>query len=264
MARLKRSLPGLTEVPVLKELNDIRDHTGWDLAVEDKNNFLAVCDAVLPVGKYSVEDCLKAYGQLHLIQALGGSVSPRARFTESKSTQGKNVGKFDIEILNGSPDEERLQNMKSREMSAISMLDDNELMPTQTNQEYLDDTKNAISQFFTTGAINKIGNSGFRTKKPQGEELLSAAVQNINDLDGGFDRLSRDAIFSQPVEFGHFVPANKGGEDVSSNGRMQAMSANRAMGDRLGVAGAMSALSGDYKNMLKTVPRKAGDIFFTE
>ena len=75
--------------------------------------------------------------------------------------------------------------------------------------------------------------------------------------------MSRDAIFNQPIEFGHYVPANKGGADVI-NGRMQAMSANRAMGDRLGIAGALSALSGDYQNMRNDVKRFAGDIFFVE
>ena len=60
------------------------------------------------------------------------------------------------------------------------------------------------------------------------------------------------------------MPANKGGADVSANGRMQAMSANRAMGDRLGLAGAMSALSGDYQRMRNDVKRYAGDIFFVE
>ena len=45
---------------------------------------------------------------------------------------------------------------------------------------------------------------------------------------------------------------------------MQAMSANRAMGDRLGVAGALSALSGDYQRMRNDVKRYAGDIFFVE
>ena len=61
-------------------------------------------------------------------------------------------------------------------------------------------------------------------------------------------------IFNQPIEFGHYVPANKGGADLSSNGRMQAMSANRAMGDRLGVAGACQQ-SGDYQNMRNDVKR---------
>ena len=186
------------------------------------------------------------------------------RLIPSAATQGKNVGKYDVEFIPADPEAERLQNMKSREMSAVAMLDDNELLPVQTNGQHLKDTQVALEKFLTTGAIAKLGNSGFRKKKPQGEELLAAAVQNVNDASGGYDRMSRDAIFNQPIEFGHYVPANKGGADVSANGRMQAMSANRAMGDRLGVAGAMSALSGDYQNMRNDVKRYAGDIFFVE
>ena len=263
MRRLKRGLPGLVEVPALKELNDIREHTGHDLSVLDRDSFHDVA-RTLTNGTFSDNQLDDAYDQLHLIVEAGGSEAPMYRVVPSASTKGKNVGKYDIEYIAADPEAERLQNMKSREMSAVAMLDDNELLPVQTNKGYLNDTKDSVSKFLTTGAIAKLGNSGFRAKKQQGEELLAAAVQNLNDASGGYDRMSRDVIFNQPIEFGHYVPHNQGGEDLSSNGRMQAMSANRAMGDRLGVPGAMSALSGDYVKMKDNVKRYAGDVFFVE
>ena len=263
MRSLKRGLPGLVEVPALKELNDIREHTGHDLSVLDRGEFHDVA-RTLTNGTFTDAQLDDAYDQLHLIVELGGSEAPMYRLTPSKAAKGKNVGKYDIDFIPADPEAERLQNMKSREMSAVAMLDDNELLPVQTNREFLGDTRASMSKFLTSGAIDKIGNSGFRTKKPQGTELLEAAVQNINDASGGYDRMSRDAIFNQPMEFGHYQPANKGGLDIKENGRYQAMAPNRAMGDRLGVPGAMSALSGDYQRMRNDVKRYAGDIFFVE
>ena len=251
----------MAEVPALKELNDIREYTGHDLSVLDRKGFHEVA-RTLTNGTFTDAQLDDAYDQLHLIQELGGSQSPMYELIPTTATQGKNVGKYDVRYIPADPEAERLQNMKSREMSAVAMLDDNEMLPVQTNQEHLGDTEAALSKFLTSGAIAQIGNSGFRKKKPQGEELLKAAVQNINDISGGYDRMSRDAIFNQPTEFGHYVPANKGGADESYNGRMQAMSANRAMGDRLGVAGALSALSGEYQKMRNDVKRFAGDIFY--
>ena len=263
MQKYKRGLPGLTEVPALKELNDIRQYHNRDMSVYDREEFHNVA-RTLTNGTFTDQQLDDAYDQLHLIQELGGSNDPMYRLTLSSATQGKNVGKYDIDYISADPEAERLQNMKSREMSAIAMLEDNELLPVRTNLTHLTDTQSALEKFLTSGAIAKLGNSGFRQKKPQGEELLAAAVQNVNDASGGHDRMSRDAIFNQPMEFGHYQPHNQGGADLSSNGRMQAMSANRAMGDRLGVAGALSALSGDYQNMRNDVKRFAGDIFYME
>ena len=252
MRNNKRGIPGLVEVPALRELNDLRKYHNRDMSVYDRDQFHEFA-RTLTNKKYTDKEIDDAYDQLHLIVEMGGSDSPMYRLIPSPAQQGKNVGKYDIEFIAADPNAERLQNMKSREMSAVAMLNENELLPVQTNAQHLKDTQIALEKFLTTGAIAKLGNSGFRKKKPQGNELLAAAVQNFNDASGGYDRMSRDMIFNQLNEFGHYVPANKGGADSSSNGRMQAMSANRAMGDRLGIAGALSVLSGDYQKMRQNV-----------
>jgi len=258
MRKLARSLPGMQEVPALKELNDIRQHTGHDLSVYDRKEFNERANA-LTLSKYTPDEIEDAYLQLHLIADAGGSDAPQWRFKQSSAERGQNVGKYDIERILGEEGKQALDNLRSREMSAISMLEDNELLPVQTNQSFLDDTSKALSRFITSNAIGstKLGNSGIRTKKKQNDpELLNFAVQNWDDLSSGYDRQSRDYIANQPVEFGHYIPANKGGADERYNGRMQAMSANRAMGDRLGVAGALSAVNGQYKEL---ATRFAGD-----
>mgnify|MGYP003676735758 CR=1 FL=1 len=256
MRKLPRGLPGMVEVPALKELNDIRELTrksypnnsGYDLSVYDEPEFTRIANGITN-DKFTPEQLHDAYSQLHLISELGSSANPMMRLIPSASTQGRNVGKYDYEII---PSEQELvdrDNFRSREASAIAMLEDAELRSVQENGTYLAETTNALQDFITSSSIGRLGNSGFRKKKPQGEELLASATQNLNDMSGGNDRLSGDYIRNQPVEFGHYVPANKGGADDRSNGRMQAMAANRAMGDRLGVPGAMSALSGDYARL---------------
>ena len=258
MARLRRGLPGMQEVPALKELNDIRDLTGHDLSVLRKDKFTDVANT-LTQGKYTAEEVNDAYLQLHLIADNGGSIAPQYRFKESGAQKGKNVGKYDIERIPVGGDKTDLDNMRSREASAVAMLDDREMLPVQTNAEFLSDTEAALDRFVTSNSIasTRLGNSGIREKKKQGDpELLKFAAQNWNDVSNGYDRFSRDYIANQDVEFGHFVPHNQGGADERYNGRMQAMSANRAMGDRLGVEGAMSALGGEYQNLKK---RFAGD-----
>lgn len=258
MRRLARGLPGMVEVPALKELNDIRAHTGHDLSVLDRDQFNEAANA-LTLDKFTPEQVEDAYLQLHLIADAGGSDAPQWSFKQSSAKKGQNVGKYDIERILGEEGKQALDNLRSRQMSAISMLEDNELLPVQTNQSFLDDTSKALSRFVTSNAIGstKLGNSGIRTKKKQDDpELLNFAVQNWDDLSSGYDRQSRDYIANQPVEFGHYVPANKGGADERYNGRMQAMSANRAMGDRLGVDGAISAVNGQYKEL---ATRFAGD-----
>ena len=87
---------------------------------------------------------------------LRGSENPMYKLIPSTATQGKNVGKYDIEFIPAAPEAERLQNMKSREMSAVAMIDDNELLPVQTNGEHLKDTQVALEKFLTTGAIAKL------------------------------------------------------------------------------------------------------------
>lgn len=286
MRKLPRGLPGMVEVPALKELNDIRELTrksypnnsGYDLSVYDEGEFTKIANE-LTNNQFTPDQLHAAYSQLHLISEMGGSANPMARLIPSASTQGRNVGKYDYEII---PSEQALvdrDNFRSREASAVAMLEDTELRSVQENGTYMAETSNALQDFITSGSIGRLGNSGFRKKKPQGPELLAAATQNLNDMSGGNDRLSGDYIRNQPVEFGHYIPANKGGADDKSNGRMQAMAANRAMGDRLGVPGALSALSGDYLRLAKNrdkyklnsynadassglVERFAGDVFY--
>ena len=274
MRKLPRGLPGMVEVPALKELNDIRELTrksypnnsGYDLSVYDEPEFTRIANGITN-DKFTPEQLHDAYSQLHLISELGSSANPMMRLIPSASTQGRNVGKYDYEIIASEQDLVDRDNFRSREASAIAMLEDAELRSVQENGTYLAETTNALQDFITSSSIGRLGNSGFRQKKPQGEELLASATQNLNDMSGGNDRLSGDYIRNQPVEFGHYVPANKGGADDRSNGRMQAMAANRAMGDRLGVPGAMSALSGDYKRLAQNrekyaLNRFAGDVFY--
>ena len=272
MRKLARGLPGMKEVPALKELNDIRELTrdpsnndGYDLSIYDEAEFTRIANG-LTNNKFTPKEIHAAYSQLHLISEMGGSANPMMQLVPSEVTRGKNLGKYDYEIIPSSQELVDRDNFRSREASAIAMLEDEQLRPVLENAQYLRDTSNALQDYFTSGSIGRLGNSGFRKKKPQGPVLLAAATQNLNDMSGGNDRLSGDYTRNQLVEFGHYVPANKGGIDDSSNGRMQAMAANRAMGDRLGVPGAMSALSGDYGRLAQNrdkyaLNRFAADIY---
>jgi len=258
--RLARGLPGMEEVPVLRELNDIREHTRHDLSVYDRDRFNEIAN-ILTNNKYTEDELEDAYLQLHMIVDAGGSDAPMFGFKKSKAKTGKNAGKYDIYTI-AEPDQERVDrdNKRSREMSAIAMLSsDQEMLPVQTNKSHLSDTEKALKRFLTSGAIGStlLANSGIRTKVKQGSpEMMEFAVQNWNDKTGGYDRFSRDYTATQDTEFGHYVPAELGGSDTPDNGRMQAMSANRAMGKRLGVEGALSALGPSYQELNK---RFAGD-----
>lgn len=63
MARLRRGFPGVPEVPALKELNDIRDLTGHDLSVLNKDNFDQIANA-LTNDRYTPQQIDDAYNQL--------------------------------------------------------------------------------------------------------------------------------------------------------------------------------------------------------
>ena len=248
----------MTEVPALKDLNDIREYTGHDLSVLDRDTFIDVA-GTLTQGRYTAQDLNDAYLQLHLIADAGGSIAPQFTFTRSAAKQGKNVGKYDIERIAES-DQARVDrdNMRSREATALAMLNGAELSPVKTNSGFLSDTEEALNKFVSSNSIaSKLANSGVRVKKAKDDpEHMTLAIQNWNDLSGGYDRLSGDYIATQPAEFGHYVPHQSGGADAASNGRMQAMSPNRATGDRQGVKGAISALGGTYKDLKQ---RFAGD-----
>ena len=247
----------MQEVPVLKELNDIREHTGHDLSVEDRDTFFQAAKAL--TNGYSDQDIEDAYLQLHLIVDNGGSDAPMFAAKPSSAKRGKNVGKYDLVRIPNDPVLEAKGDKRSREALAQAMLEDRMVRPVITNDEFLSDTGQALDRFFTTNTLGStfLGNSGVRTKYAQNDpNLKTANVQMWNDISGGNDRLSDDYIAHQVNEFGHIQPADDGGSDHVSNGRAQAANANHATGKRLGVAGALSALGPSYAGLSK---RFAGD-----
>ena len=264
---MPRGLSGMEEVPVLKELNDIRqliaDETGVapDFSVLDKDTFMSQVDGMLSDGKYSARDIEDAYLQLHLITELGGSHAPIANVSVHPSeVKNKNYGKLDIEYTFLPKDHQRriVDDTRSREHTAQAFLEGWKMRPTITNPEHLADTADMLSRFVTTNSQDKIANTGFRNKKGRGSsDFQTALVQNWNDHSGGYDRLTRDYIVNQEREFGHDIAFESGGSDTSDNGRMQAKGANRAAADKLGVFGSMRVLGPGYT---KNKKRMAGDV----
>ena len=257
MAKLKRGFPGMEEVPVLKELNDIRELTGFDLSVDDRATFFQKARAL--TDGYSDEQINDAYLQLHLIVDNGGSDAPMFAAKPSMAKQGKNAGKYDLVRIKNDPVLEAKGDKRSREALAQAMLENRELRPVITNAEFLKDTGDALTRFFTSNSLAStfLGNSGVRTKYVRNDPNLEIAnVQMWNDISGGNDRLSDDYIAHQITEFGHVIPADLGGSDHVSNGRAQAANANHATGKRLGVAGALSALGPSHADLKA---RFAGD-----
>jgi hypothetical protein len=247
----------MTEVPALKELNNIREFTGHDLSVLDRDTFMDVSNT-LTLGRYSQEDLNNAYDQLHLIVELGGSHDPIANLKAVTDKDGKNTGKYDIEWTYPDQAVTDLDDARSRLKTADAMLSNTQMLPVQTNSGFLADTNSALLEFIHKESLDRLAKSGVRDKPGRNtarwNELL---VQNFNDISGGYDRYSRDYIANQPREFGHYVPHELGGSDDASNGRMQARGANRATGARLGIEGAKSALGPTYQ---KYIERMAGDI----
>ena len=276
--KLPRGLPGMVEVPVLNELNDIRQSIAsdtvseapgsWDLSVVTRDEFHQVADAVLG-GRYKSEDIDAAYNQLHLIQEMGGSHAPIAELVPVQAQQGKNAGKSLVKWIPASEELRRRDDNLSRENTAIAFLEDWELLPVTTNAEYLRDTQAALEQEIASSkasgekgdSLYQIANTGFRKNKHKDDPALAQAyTQNMNDRSNGFDRLTRDYIGNQLVEFGHYVPIEGGGADESFNGRMQAMSANKATREKQGVYGALRALGPSYQANKKFLSRFAGDV----
>lgn len=266
MRGLARGLPGMKEVPVLKELNDFRDlvhhATGKsiDMSVLDKDTFMSTV-ANSEIGqRYGARDIEDAYLQLHLISELGGSHAPIAQLAEAQlQNKGKNWGKYDLEYTYEPKTSERglIDDTRTREHTAQAFLEGWELRPTITNPEHLADTADSLARFITTNSQDKIANTGFRTKKLRGTpEFNEALVQNFNDASGGYDRLTRDYIVNQKREFGHDIAFELGGSDTSDNGRMQAKGANRAAREKSGVQGALRVLGPKYAQNKK---RMAGE-----
>ena len=254
MRRLQRGAPGMQEVPALRELNDIRELTGHDLSVLDKETFMDVADT-LTLGKMGQKDLEDAYYQLHLIVDGGGSHAPQWEYSPAETTKKtKNAGKYDISRAPLDQRANERDDVRSREALAIAMLRDNELSPVITNAQFLEDTAEGLRRFVTSTSLASpvLGNSGVRTKYKQNDPgLMPANVQMWNDLSSGYDRLSGDFIGNQKIEFGHVYPADLGGSDGLDNGRAQAKHANHATGKRLGVQGALSALGPKYKQYKK-------------
>ncbi len=267
MRGLPRGLPGMKEVPVLKELNDYRDivHdlTGKniDLSVMDKETFMETMAKSTLGSRYSTDEINDAYLQLHLISELGGSHAPIATLQEAVlKNKGKNTGKYDLEYTYEPKTSEQgiIDDTRSREHTAQAFLEGWKLRPTITNALHLQDTSDALDRFLTTGSKDLIANTGFRAKKQRGtDEHQQALVQNFNDASGGYDRLTRDYIVNQKREFGHDIAVEMGGPDTSDNGRMQAKGANRAAGKFIGEEGAKRMFGAKYKDNMKRMSGQA-------
>jgi len=261
MRILPRGLPGMKEVPVLQELNDLRQE--WsnsgrpapDFSVLDKETFMAQIPAMLGETKYTAEQLNDAYLQLHLISELGGSQAPIATLKEAQlKNKGVNTGKYDLEYTYVPKTSEQgiIDDTRSREHTAQAFLEGWKLRPTITNAAHLQDTSDTLDRFITTGSKDLIANTGFRAKKKRGsDEHQQAVVQNFNDATGGYDRLTRDYIVNQKREFGHDIAVEMGGPDTSDNGRMQAKGANRAAGKYVGEEGAKRMFGLKYKDNMK-------------
>lgn len=272
MRILPRGLNGMKEVPVLKELNDLRQI--WseqsqasgrsfapDFSVLDKDTFMTVVPGMLGENRYTPEQVNDAYLQLHLISELGGSHAPIATLKEAElKNKGINTGKYDLEYTYVPKTSEQgiIDDTRSREHTAQAFLEGWKLRPTITNAAHLQDTSDTLDRFITTGSKDLIANTGFRTKKKRGsDEHQRAVVQNFNDASGGYDRLTRDYIVNQKREFGHDIAVEMGGPDTSDNGRMQAKGANRAAGKYVGEEGAKRMFGLKYKDNMK---RMSGEL----
>jgi hypothetical protein len=279
---LARGIEGMPESPVLKELNDIRqlletdaksrgEVSQWDMTTQTKEDFWKIAQAVLPEGKYNNKDIADAYNQLTLISEFGGSHAPHRRLIPSPATRGNNVGKYLVQDIQADPLTRAIDDNRSRESVAAAMYGNWSMLPVRDSWETKRDTAVALKNIVASTAPNKsgghgiyqLGNSGFRHAKEAGsKELREASIQNTNDTGRGFDRLSRDLTVNQSREFGHDEPIEGGGADISDNGRMQAMSANKATRDKVGAQGALRAFGPNYKKNKQYInERLAGQIF---
>lgn len=261
------------ESPVLAELNEIREilsqekkaegsFTNWDMSVHDKADFRAIAETVLPEGKYTKDQIDDAYHELHLISEMGGSHGLSHQLIETAAQQGPNAEKYLLQYIEPAEIDRMVQDNISRRSVGAAMYGNWSMLPVRDTAIQANDTRDALEKFIATTRSNgekgeglyQIGNSGFRSNKPSGSALLqNAYVQNFNDKGRGWDRFSRDPIFNQKTEFGHYDPIEGGGLDESSNGRMQAMSSNKATRDKLGVQGMLRAYGPSYFSNEKSI-----------
>ena len=278
MVYLRRGILGMPEVPVLKELNDIRDNlernaretnspNTWDMTVHDRGTFNEIANAVLPEGKYTAQDIEDAYLQLHLISEFGGA-TPHMGVRPTTVNQGPNADKYLLVDIPASELEKRVDDNRSRLGVANAFLRNWQMLPARDSTAQRQDSQAALERFIATTnkkgdvgqGLYQFGNSGYRHNKPaDSSELKESYTQNLNDKGRGFDRLSRDRIVNQPTEFGHNLAAENGGSDTPGNGRMQAKPANRATGKFDGVLGALRALGPKYKENKKFIEEAAGE-----
>lgn len=263
----------MQEVPALAHLNDFRqsiyENSGRriDLSVLDESEFNAVAKEI--ASEFSPQEIRDAYLQLHLISELGGSHAPSYQMQSTLAGQGKNAGKYLLDFVPADPVTKAIDDNRSRESVAAAMYGNWAMLPPRDTEKQKQDTQAALERYVAstrsagqTGmGLVQLGNSGIRANlRGDTPELTTAYVQNFNDIGRGWDRFSRDLIVNQQKEFGHYVPVEAGGLDASSNGRMQAMSANKATRDKVGVQGALRAFGPSYFQNKNEI-RKAGDVF---
>ena len=285
--QLARGIPGKQESPVLKELNDIRQIldaearangrvSQWDMNTQTKTNFNQIANAVLPEGKYTQEQIDEAFNELTLLDLIGGSENPAFKLVPTAAEQGQNASRFLLQYIEPEDTIRRINDNRSRESVAAAMFGNWSMLPVRDSKVRQNQMQSALEALIATtkgkdddkGPIGlgpmglaQLGNSGIRANlKAETPELRVAYTQNALDLARGWDRFSRDAIMNQITEFGHYVPVDKGGKDASSNGRMQAMSANKATRSSLSAEAATRAFGPNYFKNIKEI-RKAGEIF---
>lgn len=274
---LHRGIQGKEEEPVTRYLNDIRqlledenpNSNLWDMAVLDEKQFTAVAKSVIPEGLFTDQQIKDSYLEMHLISELGGSHALSHEMIPAQAKQGQNAGKHLLKFIPPSEEERMIADNRSRQAVGAAMFGNWALLPANDSKKQIKDTGEALELFLASTrkkgeegqGLAQLGNSGIRANlKADTPELRTAYIQNFNDLGRGFDRFSRDAIFNQVTEFGHYVPVERGGLDASGNGRMQAMPPNKATREKVGVQGMLRAYGPSYHNNVKAL-RKAGQIF---
>lgn len=277
--KLARGLPGRKESPVLKELNDIRQLieedlndqgrvSQWDMTTQTDKNFEKIAAAVLPEGKYTDEEIQLAYDELRILDLIGGSQNPTFNLN-TLNVRGINAGKSLLQFIPVDDITRMRDDNRSREMTARAFVDGSSMLPVRDTPKQLAEIQRALESIVATTrgklpstegmGLAQLANSGIRANlKGDTPEFITAYTQNGADLARGFDRYSRDSIVNQVTEFGHDIPIAKGGLDASSNGRMQAMSANRAAKEFSGTVGLTRLYGPSYIKNQKQL-RMAGD-----